>query len=446
MPFALLAAPALAVLLPVLAPARAPRYVRLRLDVVAYGVHGSGELLVDRATARFVRRFDAGPVSEREGWDGTHAWRADATGMARIEGNRAQRDAIRAFARAFARVLGGGTATRIVRHPGATTETTTLADRRIVDGLNVPFALDDVSVDGEWRASVRAVSVAPLADAAFAPPAPPHDVVLTGTTSVALDPSFDLPVVQVRVDEGPALRFLLDTGGQNVITPAAARRCGLVVVGEGTVDGVGPNVVPVRYAAARTVQIGTAVLRDQPFVVLDLGSALPVDGIVGYELLARLAARLDLAHHQLALARSAGAFGGGGARVPFVYDERQPQVEGALDGIAGAAGVDTGNDGPLEVYSHFVRAHDLVHRYHALPDDSSYVGVGGPVAGYLARARSLRIGGVSVDDVAVHLTTSLARGEESDPSVAMQIGDPVWKRFVVIFDYPRRLLRLIPSR
>ena len=57
---------------------KAPRYVRLRLDVTAYGVPGHGEIVVDRTLGRFVRRFDAGPVSEREGWDGVRAWRADA--------------------------------------------------------------------------------------------------------------------------------------------------------------------------------------------------------------------------------------------------------------------------------------------------------------------------------------------------------------------------------
>ena len=81
---------------PVIRPARSSsaRYVRLSLDVTAYGVPGHGEIVVDRATGAFVRRFDAGPVSEREGWDGVHAWRADATGMARVEGNVDERGAI----------------------------------------------------------------------------------------------------------------------------------------------------------------------------------------------------------------------------------------------------------------------------------------------------------------------------------------------------------------
>src|SRR5216684_4986470 len=83
--------------------ANAARYVRLQLDVVAYGIPGRGEILIDRSTGRFMRRFDAGPVSDREGFDGVRAWRADATGMARVQGNADQRGAIVAASYLYAR-------------------------------------------------------------------------------------------------------------------------------------------------------------------------------------------------------------------------------------------------------------------------------------------------------------------------------------------------------
>jgi hypothetical protein len=476
----MLAAALLAAVLPVIVPAREgghapPRYLRMRLAVVAYGVRGTGELLIDRATGRFVRRLDAGPASEREGWDGVRAWRADASGMPRVEGNLDQRDAIRAFADALVRLPPGarivraadgteqvrvrdlargidvvrdpasGLVTAIVRYPGATRDRTIFADQRTVDGLVVPFAFNDVSVNGVWHADVVGLTTPTrVAARAFAPPTAPRDTTLRGTTSVALDPSFDMPVLQVRINGGPPLRFLLDTGGQNVITPAAAARCGMQAVGAGTVDGTGPGLAPIQFATARTEQIGTALFRAQPFVVLDLGAALPVDGIVGYEVLARVAARLDLAHHRLDLAPSADAFGAAGVREPFVFDEREPQVDGALDGIPGTEAVDTGNDNYVEVDAPFVRTHDLLHRYHGIPDRGGVVGVGGPIDEFIARARALQIGDLVVRDVAIGLTTS-RRGEETDPSVAMQIGDPVWRRFVVILDYPNQIIRLVPQ-
>ena len=77
-------------------------------------------MLIDRRTGRFVRRFDTGPTSEREGFDGARAWRADATGLARVQGNVDQRGAILADSYLFARapapaavvVEGGGARVR----------------------------------------------------------------------------------------------------------------------------------------------------------------------------------------------------------------------------------------------------------------------------------------------------------------------------------------------
>ena len=96
---------------------RTPRFVRLKLDVSAYGVPGHGEIIVDRTVGRFVRRFDAGPVSEREGWDGVRAWRADATGMPRIEGNVDERGMIRAWARLLRRAPATRPATAVRARP-----------------------------------------------------------------------------------------------------------------------------------------------------------------------------------------------------------------------------------------------------------------------------------------------------------------------------------------
>ena len=460
----ILAAAFLAAALPVVAPARAgargPRYVRLRLAVVAYGVPGTGEILLDRATGRFVRRFDTGPTSQREGWDGTRAWCADATGLARVEGNVDQRDAIRAWSYAFARAPrrialarpldvvvdpASGLVTRIVRYAGSDVERTVLADQRTVDGLVLPFALSDTSDDGVWQATVRSVETpARLADAAFAPPARPHDITLPARTRVALEPDADYPIVLVRVDDGPPLRFLLDTGGQNVITADAARRVGLRVVGAGTVSGAGPGLAAIRYARARRVDIGAVTLRNQPFDVVDLGAMFPFDGVVGYELLARCAVRLDLAHRQVDFAPRAADFGAGGTAVPFVFDDRQPQVAGALDGTPAALTIDTGDSGSVEINTWYVRAHDLQHRYRAVLVRGAYGGIGGMVDAYLAAARVLRIGSVAVRGVPLLLTAAARSGTEADPSVAGNVGDRVWRRLVVVFDYRANVVRLAP--
>jgi hypothetical protein len=441
--------------------AHAARYVRLKLDVTAYGIAGRGEILVDRATGRYVRRFDAGPVSEREGWDGTRAWRADATGMPRVEGNADERAAIVTWSQLLAPDTGAmarehpsrppdvtagaaGEVTSVVRHIGHSTERTTFAEYRAASGFDVPFAIADTSDNGVWSARADGVETPRAVSAgAFAPPPEPRDATLRGVTTVTMLGRTDLPLVPVSLNGGAPLRFLLDTGGQNVITPEAARRAGLDVAGEGTVGGAGAGLAKIRFASARTVRVGAAEMRDQPFLVLELGPAGPVDGIVGYELLARFAARLDLAHERLELAQDVRALAPGGVAVPMVFDDRQPQVDGAIDGIPGAITIDTGSASAVDVNTPFVAAHDLRAKYHAEASGFPISGIGGPVHAYFAHAKELRLGDLAVPDVNLLLTDAYA-GVEIDPTIAANVGEQVLRRFLIVFDYRHTTLHFEP--
>ncbi|HEY0382768.1 MAG TPA: retroviral-like aspartic protease family protein [Candidatus Elarobacter sp.] len=438
------------------------RYVRLRMDVTAYGVPGRGEIVVDRTLGRFVRSFDAGPVSEREGWDGAHAWRADATGMPRIQGNVDERGIIRAWSRLLAPPPNDGPCdcgsrapdvatdpasghvTSVALHVGDETQHAAFGAYARASSLTVPLAIALTSNNGTWTARVHATDqLRTVPPDTFAPPPEPHDAALRGIASVPISGgAADAPIVAVSVNHAAPLRFLLDTGGQNAITPGAAQRAGLNVVGAGTVGGAGAGLASVRYATARSVQIGAAELRDQPFVILDFDGA-PFDGIIGYELFARFAARLDFAKETLQLAADARAFPGSGVIVPMTFDERQPQVDGALDGIPGVVTIDTGSVSGADVNAPFVRAHDLVARYHATPMGSPIRGIGGTVRASAARAAELRLGDLRIRDVPLLLTDATA-GFQANPTVAINLGDRVLRRYTLVFDYRGGTIRFDP--
>jgi hypothetical protein len=419
----------------------------LHLSVNAYGVPGSGDIAIDRGTGRFVRRFDAGPVSEQEGFDGRRAWRADATGMARIEGNAGERSEILAWSRA---IVGAIRATRPaggvlrIKISGATDHITVSFDRyRTFGTVWVPTRIVSQSEqNGSWTATVRDWRQSRIRPDNFAPPTTvPRDFKLTALTRVPVSMSGGSPVVDVAVN-GKPLHFLLDTGGQNVLTEQTAQTLGLHLLGRGTVGGGGGGTVSIRYATVRSVKIGDAELLNQPFIVLPANALPPVDGIVGYELLARFAARLDMAHGILELAPAATAFGPLVAPAAFVYLDRQPQVNGSLDSIAGAFSIDTGSSLTAQIQTPIVRNYDLVNRLHATV--AAYANdVGGRYPIYLVRAGEMRLGSALFPRPVVDLLTRASTSNNA--SIVGNVGDGILKRWVLVFDYAHQIVDFRPG-
>src|SRR5581483_2793974 len=313
--------------------------------------------------------------------------------------------------------------------------------RRFGD-LHVPSAIvSRSSANGTWTARVAHVAFITPGAATFAPPAPPHDAILTSpVTTVPFAIASGTPQIVVRVN-GAALRMFLDSGGQNVITESAARRAGLRVVGRATVAG-GGGVAPIRFAFARSVRVGGATLRHQPYIVLADAALFGADGIIGYELFARFAAKLDRLHGTVSLARSARAFGPARGATPFAFIDRQPEVPGALDGVAGVFTLDTGSSIPASVNAEFVAAHHLVRVLHAHRTVGG-AGVGGRYRMYLVHGTALRLGNAVVTHP---LLTLLQRpGVWNGPYAPIaNVGWPILRRWTLVLDYPERSVQLRP--
>jgi hypothetical protein len=228
------------------------------------------------------------------------------------------------------------------------------------------------------------------------------------------------------------LHVLFDTGASNDITPDVARRLHLKVVGDGKAGGFGAGVVSRRYTTAARVRIGDAELRDQPFAVIP-GDKDGLDGTIGCEIMQRFAVRFDFRHGHVDLSRDVDAFGITAAPIPMRMSGCEPEVDGALDGMPGALGIDTGDANSLLVMAPFVKAHGLVARYHA-----KEVIVSGAVAGYAAGLRAIahrvRVGPVVVDDVPIELSI-MARGAANDPTELGNVGVKILSRFEPVFDY-----------
>ncbi|HTD38923.1 MAG TPA: retropepsin-like aspartic protease [Candidatus Limnocylindrales bacterium] len=465
-----------------------PRFLRLRSRITFDGATGDCVTVMDFRTGRSAEHVDAGVMSYSDGFDGRRQWSADVTGMPVIEGNaETLRDAavwntflgaperehpeVRTLRTTPASMVlrlryrslrlpidvtvdrASGYVQRIDDPIGGETSVSSYADYRRDAGVVFPHVLHARTRYGITREVIFAAEApASIAASEFEPPAPPDDTTLTGVTSVPMLLDRGSPVVPVRIDDGPVLHMLLDSGSSNLLTPAAARRLRLKLSGEGKVGGVGTGVVRERYTRVRRVAVGSAELRDQPFEVLDYAEP-GIDGALGCELFERFAVRFDFAKRSVLLARDASQLGMLGTAMPMRMTGCTPEIDGSVDGIGGPLMIDTGSAVSLDVLTPAVKRYGMLARYGSFGRVRGG-GIGGDTTGLLVRARTVRLGpiaasafrldGRSMRGVPVVLQTT-ASGALSSTSDLGNVGTLLLEMFSPTFDYRSGTLWLLPK-
>lgn len=470
-----------------------------RGEMRAAGLAGSVETLEDLSDGRSVTRYDLGLFKGANGFDGTLSWSQDAGGeVARLDAADAQRQARTAAwlsARAYwypqrgkaayaapqSREYGGrrhdvitatpaggeavelwiaadsGRIERLVTGLAAQDRiVTTFGDWRDVDGLSLPFRqiTDRGAVSANRIEIVYATLTTPgkTDDAAFAVPAisgGARIVEASGTTRIPFRLVRDHIHVEAQVD-GQRVQMLVDTGGVNILLPAAVKRLGLKTEGQLSARGVGESRADVALTRARSLHLGGVVF-DQPlFYVIDFGELPNVegedfDGVIGYELFQRFGVTIDYITHELVLSRpDAFAPPAGATAVAFTLSDRIPIIEGRIDGRAVRIAVDTGSGSAIDLHSPFVRKHDLKREYDARFEQVSGWGVGGPLHAWPVRLGELEIGGFALPDVAASLFTG-DKGAFATPDIDANLGGRVLGRFTVAFDYNAKRMYLAPN-
>jgi hypothetical protein len=345
---------------------------------------------------------------------------------------------------------------RVVENDGTQTLTTHMSDYREVEGLKVPFAVRTGNGTERYDQRITVDSIVfnqPVEAAAFAMPAPPPADFSIANGASSLTVPFELLnnhlYVEVKLDGKGPFKLILDTGGANVITPEMARALGVKAEGKVEGHGVGEQSADMGFAKLGSIELGGITLRDQLFVVLDLGSlaaaeGVPQQGIVGYEVFKRFVVRVDYEHRMLTLTLpSAFAYHGNGIVVPFKFNEHVPEVEGAIDGLAGAFDIDTGSRASLDLLGPFVEEHGLRAHYAPKLEGVSGWGLGGAARAQFARADSLRLGGLEIPHPVIELTLQ-TKGAFSNRFVAGNVGGALLRRYNVTFDYSRQQIIFEP--
>ena len=464
------------------------------------GLRGPYRQTIDLAGGRFAITFSLGAHAFAGGFDGARGWQRSPNGEVLVQdGDAALRAAATdawinargwwfaqrwpAHIEAFDRVVEGGAAFDLVRclPPGGQSidlwfDTTSYRlarivtevlgkpsikrfdDYREVRGLWLPFRT--ISGSGDTRfdrineVTAVALDVELPASTFEAPVQLVDDVVFIEgghSARLAVDIANHHVFVDVELDSHP-LRFILDTGGVNLVTTETAARLGLL--SEGELEGRGPGEKSVSVGFTRVARLvigGLVVLERQLMRVLpmpgfDEVEGVQFDGILGVELLKRLVVKVDYAGSALELTDpTIFEPPADSLALPLTFFGHFPGVDGDLDGVKGQFWLDTGNRGGLVVAGPFAQAHGLSRRYACSGVMTIGWGVGGGIEGRLARGGRLMLGSIAIDAPVLRLPSGDDGGVMSMRDVAGNIGGEILSRFEVTFDYARQRVLLVPN-
>ncbi|MBV9408378.1 MAG: aspartyl protease family protein [Candidatus Eremiobacteraeota bacterium] len=471
----------------------AMRTLHLRGSANVAGVDGTGDNWQDVRGGTFSQYADAGPATGAAGFDGAHAWNEDASGYVWDDGSAQARyaalDAVFLNRYALWRPDHGGATVasrgqrvdkghrydvlevtprgslpfemwidattylpaRTVQVIGISTTTTTFGDYRPVHGLRVPF-LQSSDTDGNvtvFRAKSAVVDDPGATAALRRPSAHVSDFALpSGTTTIPFELVDNHVVLPVTINGKGPFQFIFDTGGANIIDTDVAKAIGLGAAGTGAASGVGATSEAFQFATVDTLGVGDATLHKQIFSVFPvhagfgMSSGKPVDGLIGFEVLARFVTTFDYGKNQVVL-RTSPAPDAGGTTIPFTFNGQHMMIDCAIGGVAGSCIVDTGSRSALSVTSPFLAAHPTLLPANATAVGANGFGVGGPSLGRLGRT-TLQLAGFTVPDVIADYSTQ-TRGAFADPFYAGNVGAAVLKRFAVTFDYTNQRGTFVPN-
>jgi hypothetical protein len=338
------------------------------------------------------------------------------------------------------------------------TTTTYFEDYRDVNGVKMPFRYRQVEPNPSNNASVQQESIqvnTTIAAANFTRPAPATpDFRFTNRQRSARMPIGTVGnaiFVQARLNNSTPLWFILDTGASaSVVDAVRARALGLKSEGDLAASAPGGSVQVKFTKGVNFILPGVSLMNQSvissPFPKEIYEMKPNFGGILGYDLISRFVMEIDYLHKTLTLYDAKTyEYKGPGKRVPIVV-EGTPFVSGQVkteghDPVSGRFEIDTGYDGALSLYGNFVNAHpDL--KPAAAGVHSTRQSLAKSSDNSRSRVERFTFGEVSFADV----VTDYAAGDEgSDRDVSGLIGNEIFRRFKVTFDYSRQVMFLEPN-
>ncbi|MBI5836168.1 MAG: aspartyl protease family protein [Candidatus Eisenbacteria bacterium] len=257
--------------------------------------------------------------------------------------------------------------------------------------------------------------------------------------------------VQGRVNASPPMYFLLDSGaGATVVERSVADSLGLKTEGKLGAQGVG-GTTDFGFTQVDSLVVGGVKIGSQRIIAIALPGirALldrPLAGILGYDFLSRFAVSVDYSGKQVTFSDPAAWQAPESAHaVAMELVHNVPVVTASCDGIPGRFVVDTGNNGSLLLHGPFVREHRLMENT-ARKLQVRVRGAGGEETNTTVRMKSFELGGFTLANPLVSLSSSQRGVTGGSSELAGNIGGWLLEQFRLTLDYKGRKLWLQPGR
>jgi hypothetical protein len=254
--------------------------------------------------------------------------------------------------------------------------------------------------------------------------------------------------VQATVNGKGPYNFILDTGGHTLLSSRIVSEAGLKSVGSAVESGAGEGTATSGFSHVDEVALGAVRLIDQIGITSEIYDksieGIPVDGMVGFELIRRFVTTIDYGRQTLTFTDPARFKPVDvGTPVPFVFYDHLPNVKGLIDNLPARFDIDTGSRSELDITGPFVATQTLRARFAKGVSAVTGWGVGGPSRSYTVRLPSLTLGTVKVEGPTAGLSQDKG-GSMSDPNYDGNVGGGLLKRFAVTFDYANQVMYLKP--
>jgi len=336
--------------------------------------------------------------------------------------------------------------------------TTRYGDYRTVDGARFPFTTS--TTNGTARYDIvgvvtRVENNVALPPGLFLPPAGGRKFGFSRPGQTSATVPFELDGGQialgVRLNGQPA-RVFLDSGASGIaLSQSTATRLGLKSSGFLEARGYGGSTDLHPILVHKFEVPGAVMITDAAAIAIDLPDTLsaffnrPVDGFVGYDLLAHFVVRVDYPRRTLTFT-APDAFRPArtdGAALPLELDNDIPSVEASIDALPPARFLlDTGDEAALRLYSPFAASSGLDKKYPrgALTTGG---GIGGESSSRVTKIGSFTVAGLILKQVPTDFSLDPKGG--ASLVIAGALGSRLLSRFVVTFDYPHGRVFFAPT-